>query len=277
MPSFGVTGTKTAEYCAQHAPDGMVDVKSRKCRTESCEKWPSFGVEGTRAGECCAQHTPDGMVSVSSRKCKTEGCGKQPSLGVPGTNTLEYCAQHASDSKINVKSKACKMEGCGRRLPYGVAGTKSRDYCTQHAPDGMVDVKSRKCRTRGCGRKPSFEVDNTRTAEFCAQHASLKCGVGGYREGEVDPHHSGKETVGNIRPNGVECQTVHPPANTSPPSEGSKGSRKREHYPEVTSSASMRPISQESVGGAGTTQVNDGTKNPVKRHSSVKAEVLLSL
>ena len=68
----------------------------------------------------------------------------------------------------------------------------------------MVDVKSRKCRTRGGGRKPSFGAGNTRTAEFFAQHASLKRGVGGYREGEVDPHHSGKVTIGNIRPNGVK-------------------------------------------------------------------------
>ena len=154
---------------------------------------------------------------------------------------------------------------------------KTREYCTQHAPDGMVDVKSRKCRTRGCGTKPSFGVGNTRTAEFCAQHASLKCGVGGYREGGFDPHHSGKETIGNIRPNGVKCQTVHPPANSSPPSEGSQGSRKRERYPEVTSTASMRPISRESAGGAGTMQDIDGQKPPVERDSSVKVEVQLSL
>ena len=141
----------------------------------------------------------------------------------------------------------------------------------------MVDVKSRKCRTRGCGRKPSFGVGNTRTAEFWAQHASLKCGVRGYREGEVDPHNSGKETIGNIRPNGVKCRIVHPPANTSPPSEGSQGSRKRERYPEVTSTASMRPIPRDSAGGAGTMQDIDGQKPPVGRHYSVKVEVQLSL
>ena len=153
---------------------------------------------------------------------------------------------------------------------------KTGEYCTQHAPDGMVDVKSRRCRTRGGGRKPSFGAGNTRTAEFCAQHASLKCGVGGYREGEVDPHHSGKETIGNIRPNGVKCQTVHPPANTSPPSKGNQGSRKRERYPEVTSTASMRSISRESAGGAGTMQDIDGQKPPVERDSSVKVKVQLS-
>ena len=157
-----------------------------------------------------------------------------------------------------------------------MAGTKTGVYCTQHTPDGMVDVKSRKCRTRGCGRKPSFGVGNTRTAEFCAQHARLKRDVEGRREGEVDAHNSGNETIGNTRPNGGKYQIVHPHAR-SPPSEGSRGSRKRERYPEITSTALMQPISRESAGGAGTIQDIDGQQTPFKRSSSVKAEVQLSL
>ena len=67
------------EYCAQHAPDGMVDVKRRKCRTEGCGKGPSYVVAGTKFAEYCVQHAPDGMVDVKSRKCRTEGCDKQSS------------------------------------------------------------------------------------------------------------------------------------------------------------------------------------------------------
>ncbi|CAM9845314.1 unnamed protein product, partial [Ascophyllum nodosum] len=29
---------KKREYCAQHAPNGIVDVKNRKCRTQGCRK-----------------------------------------------------------------------------------------------------------------------------------------------------------------------------------------------------------------------------------------------
>ena len=77
-------------YCAQHAPDGMVNVKSRKCRTEGCGKQPSYGVAGTQTVEYCCQHARDGMVIIySSRKCRTEGCGKKPSYGVAGTKTAE--------------------------------------------------------------------------------------------------------------------------------------------------------------------------------------------
>ncbi|CAN0317475.1 unnamed protein product [Ascophyllum nodosum] len=113
--------------------------------------------------------------------------------------------------------------------------------------------------------------------EYCAQHARLNCGVEAYGEVEVGPHHSGKETIGNIIPNNAKHQTVHPSATTSPPSEGSQGSRKRVRYPETTSAASMRPISRELAGGARTMPDIVGQTSPVKRESSLKTEVQLSL
>ena len=64
-PLFGVASTTTAEYCAEHAPDGIINV-CRKCRTEGCKEVPSFG---TKTEEYCAQYAPDGMVNVSSKKC----------------------------------------------------------------------------------------------------------------------------------------------------------------------------------------------------------------
>ena len=281
QPFFGVAGTKTAEYCAQHALNGMVNVYSRKCRAEGCGKRRSHGVVGTKTVEYCAQHALNGMVNIYSR---TEGCRKEPSFGVAGTKTVEYCAQDALDGMVHVRSRkcrTCKMMGrteSGKKVSFGMAGTgKKTKNCAQHALNEMVHVCSSKCRTKGCGKKPSFGVANTRTAEYCAHHARLKCGVEGYREGEVDPHHSGKETIGNILPNGVKCQTVHPLAATNPLSEGSQGSRKRVRHPEITSSASLQPISRESAGRAGSMPDIDGQKCPVKRDASVKAEVLLSL
>ena len=113
--------------------------------------------------------------------------------------------------------------------------------------------------------------------EYCAQHARLKCGAEGHRERKVDHHHSGKEAIGNILPNGAKHRTVNSPATTSPPSEGSHGPRKRVRCPEIMSTPLMRPISRGSTGGAGTMPDSDGQKSPNKRDASVKAEVLLSL
>ena len=227
--------------------------------------------------ECCAQYAPDKEIDVYGRKCRTEGCGKQPSLGVPGTNTVEYCTEHAPDPMVGVFSRKCRTKGCVKGQSFGVAGTKTGEYCTQNAANGMVDACSRKCRAGDCDKKPPFRVTNTRTMEYCAQHARLNCVVEAYGKVEVGPHHSGKETIGNIIPNDANHQTVHPPATTSPPSDSSQGSHKRVRYPETTSAASMRPISRELAGGARTMPDIVGQTSPVKRESSLKTEVQLSL
>ena len=156
-PSFGVAGTKTAEYCAQHAPDGMVNVCSRKCRTESCGKEPSFGVAGTKAAEYCAQHAPDGMVNVCSKECKTEVASRShgSELRVPKKGSTVRSTHRTGWSTSRTESAEPKL----RKGPlFGVAGTTTAEYCAQHAPDGMVNVFSKKCRTESCGKIPSFGV-----------------------------------------------------------------------------------------------------------------------
>ncbi|CAN0472909.1 unnamed protein product, partial [Ascophyllum nodosum] len=65
---FGVAGTKTAEFCSQHAPDGM-EMQKEEMITEGCDKQPSFGEAGTKTPKYCTQHAPDGMVNVTNRKC----------------------------------------------------------------------------------------------------------------------------------------------------------------------------------------------------------------
>ena len=48
----------------------MVDVCSKKalCRAEGCGKQQSFGMADRKTAEYCAQHAPEGMVDVKSRK-----------------------------------------------------------------------------------------------------------------------------------------------------------------------------------------------------------------
>lgn len=40
VPSFGVPGTKTVEFCRGHANQGMVDVHRNKFAQQSCTKFP---------------------------------------------------------------------------------------------------------------------------------------------------------------------------------------------------------------------------------------------
>ena len=224
--------------------------------------------------EYCAQHAPEGMVDVKNKKCRTEGCGTLPSFGVTGTKTMEYCAHHAPEGMVNVKSRKCKTEGFGKLPYFGVAGTEIGEYCAQHAPEGMVDAKSKKCRTQRCSKKTSFGVADARTAEYRAQHTKPQCGVEGLREREVDPHHSGKETIANVIPSVAKHTSVRPPpTKTSQPSGASRDSRKRVRHVEITSTASKR----DPTAGVVTMPDIDRPKFPVKGDSTVKVEVQLSL
>ena len=109
----------------------MVNVKDIICRTEDCGKYAAFGVGGTKTAEYCRQHASDGMVIVRGNMCGTDGCGKHPSFGVAGTKTAEYCRPHALGGMVNVRRKV-RTEDSGMISVFEVAVTKTVDYCAQH-------------------------------------------------------------------------------------------------------------------------------------------------
>ena len=79
-----------AQFCGKHAAPGMVDVISKKCNFEGCTKHPSFGVEGTRNREYCAKHAPEGMIILgkAGRPKQIPGDRKRrASTGVGGAET----------------------------------------------------------------------------------------------------------------------------------------------------------------------------------------------
>ena len=45
----------------------MVDVWSKTCASDECSRKPSYGVEGSRKAEYCVQHALKGMVNVYSQ------------------------------------------------------------------------------------------------------------------------------------------------------------------------------------------------------------------
>lgn len=67
-PTYGVEGTKTAQFCAQHIKGGMVDVSKKRCAEQVCTKRPTFGVEGTKAELLCAHHCEKGMAAVIQKE-----------------------------------------------------------------------------------------------------------------------------------------------------------------------------------------------------------------
>ena len=194
-----------------------------------------------------------------------------------GAKTANYCRQHAPDGNVNVRNRKCTTEGCGEEPSFGVAGTKTAEYCAQHAPYGMVNVRFRKCRTKDSGIISAFEVAGMKPVVYCVQHNRPTCGVEECRGRGIDRNHFGEETIGDASSSGSKHQTVkYTPAQASPLSGGSRGSRKRVQYQHDKSTALKRAVALAPAAGKATMPEIEGKKSPVKRDSSVKTEVHVS-
>ena len=138
--SFGIAGTRTAEFCATHASEGMINVISKRCDFPGCSKHPSYGVAGSKKAEFCVAHAKEGMVDVCSKRCGHPGCIKRSSYGTPGSKKPQFCIHHALKGMIDVVSKRCAEGGCNKWPSYGIPGSKKAEFCAAHAKDGMVGV-----------------------------------------------------------------------------------------------------------------------------------------
>lgn len=156
--SFGVVGSKNAEFCVTHALAGMVDVRGRTCKHDGCGTRPTYGVPGTKKAEFCSKHVRAGMMNVITRRCLQPHCNITPSFGLHGSISANFCAQHAMDGMVNLRSKTCVHPGCKITASFGAKGNQARRFCAEHASDGMTNkILSPAFRRR---RKPAPVVDN---------------------------------------------------------------------------------------------------------------------
>lgn len=56
----------------------------KECDHPGCPKRAHYGVDGTRRAEFCAQHAHDGYVNVLGPRCAHPACSKRPTFGLPG-------------------------------------------------------------------------------------------------------------------------------------------------------------------------------------------------
>lgn len=58
----------------------MLDVVRKRCSHGGCAKTPSFGVDGSKRADFCSQHAKEGVVNVVSKMCShTVVSNDQPS------------------------------------------------------------------------------------------------------------------------------------------------------------------------------------------------------
>lgn len=106
FPSFGIAGSGSggAVYCFQHAEDGMVNVVSKQCEDANCQRQPTFGMPGTKIANFCAKHKEEGMINVRVKRCAEEGCSSTPTFAVQGSKTASHCIRHMQEGMMNSMS-----------------------------------------------------------------------------------------------------------------------------------------------------------------------------
>ena len=117
-------------FTARIGRDGrhlQYEVQNRRLRQEAVLR----SGRGTKTAEYCVQHALDGMVHILSRKCGIESWGKQLSFGVANSRTIEYCSQHArlqcdveGFREREVGSHHSRKETIGNILPFILLPTR---------------------------------------------------------------------------------------------------------------------------------------------------------
>lgn len=87
-----------------------MDVRSKRCGHQGCNMLAKYGVLDTTRAEFCSQHAREGMVDVRNKGCGHHGCSTQPSYRFPG-ETSQVCAQHAREGMVSKYGKHRGVDG----------------------------------------------------------------------------------------------------------------------------------------------------------------------
>ena len=141
--------------CSAHKLEGMVDVRSRRCSVEGCDKLnPTFNLPTETKGLVCFEHKQDGMINVRKKTCDSIGCKDVALYGRTGKRA-QFCPAHTAPGLVNVvlESKCCVLD-CDSEFLVLVDDVK---YCLKHSPDErhLIAVK-RLCRYCDIKEKSTF-------------------------------------------------------------------------------------------------------------------------
>lgn len=168
LPSFDLADTKNAEFCVQHAQEGMVNIVAEiGVGIQVAPRLPSHGVEGTKKTEFqfCTRHARDGMVDVVSRRRGHPNNPKLPLYGLASSRKADLCAKQAQEGYgCKNDQKKVRPSRVQRKtiVRHGTEGTGNAEYDSPHAKEGMFDIPTKRCSHPSCRTKPTYSVEGTR-------------------------------------------------------------------------------------------------------------------
>lgn len=138
---------KKPTHCSTHKLKGMINVVTRKCIIEDCQKEASFKQQKTKKRTHCFEHKLDGMITTKNKRCLEKNCYIRASHNLQGEKPL-YCDTHKLENMVDVRGKRCKNENCYKHPLYNIKGEYPL-YCSEHKLQNMINVKQKRCTSCG--------------------------------------------------------------------------------------------------------------------------------
>lgn len=131
-----------AEYCYIHKTENMINIYSKKCIIENCDKTPSYGIIKNKPTHCII-HKENNMINVYSNICSFENCKKVPTYGIENGKAT-HCFEHKLSNMIDVIHNICIYDKCTSRAIYGKLINSKLTHCYKHREKGMIQL-NKKC------------------------------------------------------------------------------------------------------------------------------------
>ena len=169
IPSYNEEG-EPPKYCGIHKLENMVNVVSKRCFQDNCDKQPIYNYQYEKVAKYCSEHKLENMENVKSKRCIHPNCKKYPVYNVEGEKVAKYCSEHKLENMVDVKSKRCIHPNCKTQPVYNVEGEKVAKYCSEHKLENMVDVKNKTCIHPNCKIRPNYNEQGETLAKYCSEH-----------------------------------------------------------------------------------------------------------
>ncbi len=167
---FAYSKTDKSKYCKGHSVEGMINVISKRCEVDDCDKQPNFNFKGQTKGIRCFDHRIEGMINVISKRCEADDCDTIPAFNFKGQTKGVRCFDHRLEGMINVISNRCEADDCDKQSNFNFKGQTKGVRCFDHRLEGMINVISNRCEADDCGTRPNFNFKGKTKGIRCFDH-----------------------------------------------------------------------------------------------------------
>jgi hypothetical protein len=149
----------------------MINVISKLCYEDNCDKRPAFNISTETKPIYCSKHKKDNMINVVSKRCIGDNCDKIPLYNISTEKKGIYCLTHKKENMVNVKNKKCKFSKCTELAIFGIINNRP-SYCYQHKQPNMINlILENKCHILDCNDEYCNIIDNIK---YCNKHIPIE-------------------------------------------------------------------------------------------------------